>query len=566
MDSQSVYNKARDALKQWNEQLKSRILRSNSCLMHSYSILFADDLQFIEQLKQFANRVAAELEPVVAENNLNENLPELSQFNSIGERHDRVIHHPSYVQAGDIIYSTGLMEFLRHPGQMKKTLALFILSSHAGEAGHNCPIACSAGIIRILTKSPLKNNDFYMEKLLAPSFTHNFTGAQFLTEIQGGSDVGANATIAFQDEKKSWRIVGEKWFCSNANADLILLTARTNPQASGTKGLSLFMVPAKLDDDTDNRYKLRRLKQKIGTRSMATAEIDFEGALAYLIGNANDGIHLVMENVLHLSRLFNAFSVLGMTRRAYQIAYYYACNREAFGRKIIAYPLVKEHLARIKADLMAMLASSFHMVDLQDSFDSKSENAIDEKQKYLLRTLANLNKYFTAKHAVEHIHHCLDVLAGNGTIESFSSLPRLLRDCIVCENWEGTHFTLWMQILRDILRFEVDEIFLDHLRSLLEKIKKTRYKELFNKQIISLKTHFIFLKSLSNEQQTLHIKEIVEKMAALMAAISLAIEVQQGKPPIAKKACLDLFIQSYFLEKENGEQYLKLLETIFAQE
>ncbi|MCE3044746.1 acyl-CoA dehydrogenase family protein [Legionella sp. 16cNR16C] len=566
MGNQSVYQKTRNDLRQWNEQLKAKILSENSCLMHSYSILFAKDKAFIEQLKQFANQVAFDLEPCVSENNLDENLPKLSHFNAIGEGYEQVIHHPSYIKAGNIIYGSGLMRFLRHPGEMKKTLALFLLSSHAGEAGHNCPIACSAGIIRILNIKPLKNNEFFMNKLLAPSFDDNYTGAQFLTEIQGGSDVGANASLAFQDEQKNWRIAGEKWFCSNANADLILLTARIDAQETGTRGLGLFLLPRQLKDGKDNHFRIRRLKQKIGTRSMATGEIDFDGSLAFLIGDVGEGIHLVMENVLHLSRIFNAFSVLGMTRRAYQIAYHYACNRDAFGKKIIQYPLVKEHLAKIKAELVAMLASAFYMVELQDEFDLNTGKEEDKKQQYLLRTLANLNKYFTAKHAVNNIHHCIDILAGNGTIESFSSLPRLLRDCIVCENWEGTHFTLWMQTLRDILRFKVDEIFLEHLLGLLKRIKKIEYKELFSRQILTLETHFTFLKSISSEQQTLHIREVIEKMSSVLAAMTLTLEVQHEKSPISKKACLDLFIHLYLEEKGNGEQYMKLLEIVISHE
>lgn len=170
---------------------------------------------------------------------------------------------------------------------------------------------------------------------------------------------------------------------------------------------------------------------------------------------------------------------------------------------------MKEHLAQIKAKLVAMLASAFYMVGLQDEFDKNAGKNEDKKQQYLLRTLANLNKYFTAKHAVNNIHHCIDILAGNGTIESFSALPRLLRDCIVCENWEGTHFTLWMQTLRDILRFKVDEIFLDHLLGQLKKSKKMSIKNcLANKSWLSKRIlpflnpfpvnckHCIFAKSL----------------------------------------------------------------------
>ncbi|WP_133129305.1 acyl-CoA dehydrogenase family protein [Legionella yabuuchiae] len=565
MVEMNAYETAREQFKTWEKQLKENILRPESNLMHTYCFYLSEDTHFLNALQTFASQVAKELEPIVRENNQDEHLPRLQQYDAIGERKDVVNHNPLYVKAGDIIYGSGLMGYLNKPGQMLKTLSLFILSSHAGEAGHNCPIACSAGVMRILNHhSDLKENDEWVEKLSLPSFRENFTGAQFLTEIQGGSDVGANASYAYQDEEGHWRITGEKWFCSNANAELILMTARFDQTIAGTKGLGLFLVPQTLPNGSPNHYRIRRLKQKFGTRSMATAEVDFEHALTYPMGKLEQGINLVMENVLHLSRIFNAFSVLGMARRAYQIAYYYALNRQAFEHKIIDYPLVKESLATIKADITAMIASVFHMACLQDDFDSSSTSQQSQEKQLLLRTLANINKYFTAKYSVENIHHCLDVLAGNGTIESFSSLPRLLRDCIVCENWEGTHFVLWMQVLKDIHRFHVDDIFLSHLRALsVQQPKDSSYKSVFEGKIQALEQSLAHLKSLPLEEQTLTFKAIVESMATLLAALSLAREVQDESAPSEKKACLELFVQRYLIQETlTFERHMNLINRV----
>ncbi|STX41387.1 Acyl-CoA dehydrogenase [Legionella donaldsonii] len=567
MNVDKDYQQARTDFQTWRQQLQENILRPNSSLMHTYQCYFSQQPDFMQQLSRFALQVAEQLEPLVVENNLDANLPKIEQYNAIGERHDRVIHHPSYVAAGDLIYGSGLMRYLLTAGQMQKTLSLFLLSAHAGEAGHNCPIACSAGVIRILSHySQLKQTKYYLDKLTEPAFSQNYTGAQFLTEIQGGSDVGANAAYAYQDNEGQWRISGEKWFCSNANADLILLTARYDQQVSGTRGLGLFLLPSQLSDGKPNQFKLRRLKQKIGTRSMATAEIDFEAAFAYPMGEMAQGINLVMENVLHLSRIFNAFSVLGMARRAYQIAYYYAVNRAAFQHKIIKYPLVKETLAHIKAENTALLASIFHMVHLQDELDANPQQEHAKTQQLLLRTLANINKYYTAKRTVENVHHCLDILAGNGTIESFSSLPRLLRDCIVCENWEGTHFTLWMQTLRDINKFQVDELFLAHLLQLLNQVKESsQHKLTLQENIVVLAEKIKVMKRVSAEEQSLQIQEIIEKMAILHAALTLVLELQVGNPPEAKKGALDLFMQKHI--NKNGypyTDYIGLLNAILA--
>ncbi len=556
----NAYETQRQDFSAFNQQLKNNILLDHCNLMHTLKSVFKDEPEFIKQVQDFSVMVSHELETVVSENNLEANLPKVEHYNAIGERCDRVIHHPTYVAAGNIIYGSGLMKHLLQPGEMLKTLSLFLMSSHVGEAGHNCPIACSAGAMRVLANySSLEDTSVYMEKLAEPSFTDNYTAAQFLTEIQGGSDVGTNACRAeFKDNQ--WLISGEKWFCSNANAEVILMTARFDENISGTKGLGLFLVPAKLENGNPNHYKIRRLKQKIGTRTMATGEIDFEAAIAYPMGEVADGIHIVMENVLHLSRIFNAFSVMGMARRAQQIAFYYAQHRATFGHKIIDYPLVLEALAWVKAENTALIASIFRMVKLQDAFDLNAQR--NSETHLLLRTLANLNKYFTAKRSVENIHHCLDILAGNGTIESFSTLPRLLRDCIVCENWEGTHFVLWMQTLKDIHKFSVDLIFIDYMNQLLKEVSIPQYQNILREHLNLLAQQATKLKNLPAEEQSLHIKSLIEKMAEINAATALVLEVQQGAPE-SKKASLDLFILRYFQKEELPfAEYKKLLKKI----
>ena len=339
-------------------------------------------------------------------------------------------------------------------------------------------------------------------------------------------------------------IKGEKWFCSNADAELILLTARYDEKYSRTKGLGLFLVPARLDNGEPNRYTLRRLKDKIGTRSMASGEIDFHGAYAITAGPLTEGFKTVMENVLHISRLFNSFCVIGMARRAYHIAYSYAQHRIAFGRPIIQYPLVQENLARIKAENTALLASIFATTQLQDDFDLGKLKG--EEVKLLLRLLANINKYLSASWSVDHIHHSLDVLAGNGAIESFSSIPRLFRDIIVCENWEGTHNTLRMQILKDIERYKIDEIFLRHVE---EALAKTSFKEkdqiLLKEYLNMLKNDLQILKTADPELKSLQIKSIVDQMGFLYASINLLAEAV-GKKDLenkSKRLCFDYLMK-----------------------
>lgn len=569
MQQLSANQIGRQELEDWQQALAQNIYVNDLDFQHSIAFYLTNSsAKLAKELKDYAQKVIKELDPLVIENNLAINLPRLDAYDGIGNRIDKIIHHPTYAAAGDIIYGANILARMSKPGGISEACAFFFLSSQTGEAGHHCPLACSAGIVRVLQKiKSFPQKKFYLEKLLAPSYAENFTGAQFLTEIQGGSDVGKNATIASQDEKGQWLINGEKWFCSNADAELIFVTARFNAKITGTQGLGLFLIPAQLENGAKNHYTLRRLKDKLGTRSMASAEIDFNDAVAIPMGPVEDGFPMVMENVLHISRLLNTFSVLGMGRRAYTIAKFYADHRQAFGHAIVEYPLVKENLARIKAENTALLAAIFATTKLQDDADKRKSN---DQTKLLLRLLANLNKTISALWTVDHIHHSIDMLAGNGAIESFSILPRLFRDSIVCENWEGTHNTLRMQILRDILKYKIDEIYLKFMQQELAKIPDPESrKKTLTQSLAILTTHFETLKSLTSELQTLQMPAITERMLSTFAALNLLVEAhdqQTSQHTTSKLACFDYFVLLHLSTApiEYNQNYLALINKIIS--
>ena len=540
-ETQSANKIGRDALAAWQKAIHSNVYRSDADFIHSIQFCFAEQSSQIHaELTHFGELIATQLEPLVAENHLADNLPRIEAYNGIGQSIEKIIHHPSYQQAGDIIYGSRLLSHLTNPGGLRHCLSLFFLSSQAGEAGHNCPIACSAGILRVLQKvGDFPNKSHFIEKLIAPSYQDNFTGAQFLTEVQGGSDVGLNATYA-QQENSQWRIYGEKWFCSNANAELIFVTARFDNNTPGTRGLGLFLIPARWNNHR-NHYTFRRLKDKLGTRTLATAEVDFHGAYAYPMG-LEDGFRLMMENVLHISRLFNSFCVLGMARRAYGIARAYAHYRTAFSESIIHYPAVKETLASIKAENNAMLAGLFATADLQDQYDRS--NAHDDKMSLLLRLLVNIQKYLTAKWSVQHTHHALDILAGNGTIETFSAIPRLLRDCIICENWEGTHNVLHLQVLKDLHKYAIDKLYFNYLYEQIARLdQQSPYTEMINKAIQDFEKELADFRQLDNQLQLLRIHLIIDRMTILFCLLHLlfeALDQLKTQNSASKLDCLQL--------------------------
>lgn len=533
---EDVTQTARQALYAWDQDLKKNIFLNDLDYIAACQFYLGDLYTLLQKkLEAIGDMVPKKLEPLVQYNNLDEQLPKIKAFDSFGTFTNDVTHHPAYLAAGELIYQTGMMSELKVPGRLTAFMAQFFLSSEAGEAGHHCPMACSAGIIRVLRQ--LKNfqhRDAFLEKLTEPSFQHNYTGAQFITEIQGGGDVGLNTTKALPDGDY-YRIDGEKWFCSNAGCELMFVTARFNESLPGTKGLGLFLVP-KLWDGINNFFTINRLKTKIGTRSMATGEITFHGAYAFKVGTLEDGFRYAMNDVLHLSRIFNSFSVLAMSRRAYFIAKYYAKHRIAFSHPIIEYPLVQESLAIIKAENEVMLAGAFYITRLQDAED----NASDKAQRVLLRVLVNLQKFFTAVRAHEHIHTALSILGGNGAIETFSSIPRLLRDCIVCENWEGSQNVLQMQIYKDIFKYDAFHVFMNYLRGEINELEACR--QTLDEWAQKLEDMFLEFKALSEALQILQINPLTEAMAIFFNAVALAKEISMNKQ---KKKYLEFFIKRY---------------------
>ena len=554
-ETQPANQIARENLAQWQQTLTKNIYTNNQAFQHSISMRYPETTELAIELTHFATQISQKLLPLVAENNYRYNWPRLEAYDAIGQRIDQIVHHPNYLAAGNIIYGSKMLKYLSQPGNLLKSFCFLYLSGHAGEAGHNCPAACSAGIIRVLQKYPeTPQANFYLKKLTEPSYQTNFTGAQFLTEIQGGSDVGKNAVFATQNKQQQWHISGEKWFCSNANADLILMTARYDEKIAGTKGLGLFLLPTKLENGQHNYFTLRRLKEKIGTCSMASAEIDFHQAIAYPIGKVEDGFQIVMENVLHISRFFNTFVMLGMVREAYLIALSYAKHRHAFGNLIINFPLVTEQLAIIKAENLAIQAAAVTAVHLQDAadLDKRHNKDID----LLLRILANINKYISALWGVNHIHHCIDILGGNGAIESFSALPRLLRDSIVCENWEGTHNTLRVQTLRDIHKYHIDIILLEHIQNILISLAEDTRKEQLLQFLTVVKNGCATLKKSTAILQSMMIKTVFDQLSILYLATCLLKEAQhqlESTNSLEKQLGFDLFYRLHI--EKSGDQY-----------
>jgi acyl-CoA dehydrogenase len=347
---------------------------------------------------------------------------------------------PAYHRAGRAVWASGIVG-----ADAREQASLFYLLAQAGEGGHACPVVCTAGLVRALrTTATDELRERFLPPLLERDYDRAHRGAQFLTERHSGSDVGANRVEARRDGD-AWRLYGEKWFCSVADADQFLVTARPEGGPEGTRGIGCFLVARE-----DGGFRIRRLKEKLGTRALATGEIEFEGAVAYPLGPLEEGFRTAV-GVLNTSRWLNAVGSAALMRRAYLVAAGFAGEREAFGHRISEFPLVRENLAVMKAEADAALASTTELTELVDKID---RGVAGEDDLSWHRLLVNANKVVTSLAATRVVRRGIETLGGNGTIEDFSPLPRLWRDAIVFESWEGTHNVLCAQVLRDLAKLD----------------------------------------------------------------------------------------------------------------
>ena len=431
-----TFDDARRDLEAWRADFPDDLFGADASLRALLDrVLPADRVAALARdASRFGRAVVDTVGPACARYEHRAHLPELARYDSIGRRVEAVRFDPDYHRAGAAVWQSGLVAQSGTPGRAYEQATLLYLLSLEGEAGHACPAVCTIGLARALRRvADPAIRDRFLPPLLDTEYVHAQRGSQFLTEVQGGSDVGANATVARPQADGSYAITGEKWFCSVADAQQFLVTARVPDGPPGTRGLGCFVIPRLLDGEP-NGFVLRRLKEKLGTRGMASGEIDLEGARAWPIGAVENGFRTVVGIVLN-----------------------------AFGRPIDEFPSTRATIADLRVMWLGALHLVFALTALEDRIDSAS--ADDEITVYH-RFLVNATKYALSVDATAAARSAIEVLGGNGTIEEFSVLPRLYRDSIVYESWEGTHNVLVAQVLADLHRLPIIEVVADRLGKL----------------------------------------------------------------------------------------------------
>ena len=382
------------------------------------------------------------------------NPPKLITHDRTGERVDNIDYHHSYRKLQQLGYGGGIVAASYEPalaaerGDAPKTLTfgLGYLFGQA-EAGMYCPVCMTDGAAYLLSKfgtSELKAR--FLPRLGTTNMDQVFTGAMFLTEKQGGSDVGQITTIAKGGKGvpgETVQLHGDKWFCSNVDADVIMILARPEGATAGTRGLGLYVLPRHLENGQRNTYRVNRIKDKLGERSFPSGEVTLEGATAYLLGGPGEGFQQ-MTVMLNLSRLYNAVASVAVMRRAVVESIAWAEERVAFGKRVIEHPLMAETLMDMACEQRLALNWAFRGVSLMDRLETGRATEDDRRT---LRMLTPLLKYVLGKLAVSLASEGVEALGGNGYIEDWP-LARVLRDAQVLPIWEGTTNILVLDTFR----------------------------------------------------------------------------------------------------------------------
>ncbi|PKL39121.1 MAG: acyl-CoA dehydrogenase [Spirochaetae bacterium HGW-Spirochaetae-1] len=338
----------------------------------------------------------------------------------------------------------------------EKLIGMYIIYQNS-EAGIACPLTCTEGLVKLLEKyADTPETKRILLHCKEGIDGHVAIGAQYLSEIQGGSDVGANILEAVQ-EKGSWRLYGTKFFCSATHADYAVVTAKPH----GSEKIALFVVPSWLPGNREkeirNGYTIDRIKWKMGTCELTTAELTFNGAVAYPVGPLDKGLANVVGIVLTYSRLtVGLASGAGMARN-YREAKKYSEFRDAFTMRIGAFPLVKLQLREMDTISRRTTAGSFKLYSeflgleggLKGGLASDESPAMRQKR-FNVRELIMLQKITAAADSTDLTRRAMSIFGGHGVMEDFSSLPRFYRDAAINELWEGPRNVLITQIHNDV--------------------------------------------------------------------------------------------------------------------
>jgi acyl-CoA dehydrogenase len=383
--------------------------------------------------------------------------PWLRMFDRGGARVDEILYPPEYWRMLKHGYRAGVLWRVFEQNSLIPAYLLLYATAFY-DPGLACPYTVSLSTVSSLSK--------YAEAELKARFLPRmlqrddsvWQGATWMTEIKGGSDLGAAVeTVAKRDANK-WRLTGDKYFASNAGAELAVVAARPEGAPQNVRGLSLYLVPRRGEDGQLN-YQIRRLKDKIATRSVPTGEVEFRHSEGWLLGRGDQGIYSILE-VLNLSRVANSVASVALAQRAIADAYSFAQQRMAFGKPIIEHPLLRRQFEDRLQGLRATSRLAWEAVCLLDKVWLEKPPYSENYQ--LFRLVAHLAKYWTAEFAVQTAKWAMEVYGGVGTLQEYR-VERWLREAMILAIWEGTSHRQMLDGLEVMQRKSAHRLLFQHL-------------------------------------------------------------------------------------------------------
>jgi acyl-CoA dehydrogenase len=373
------------------------------------------------------------------------NEPVLTQWDPWGQRVDTVVVTPLWREAERLatkhgLVGTGYERALGRYARLAQFLKVYLF--HPSSDVYTCPLAMTDGAARCLLASGSRElQERAIPRLTSRDPATSWTSGQWMTETTGGSDVGRSETRAVA-EHEGWRLYGRKWFTSAVTSQMALTLARPVGNPAGGKGLAMFYLEVRDGDGRLNGIRVERLKDKLGTRKVPTAELLLDGTRATLVGAPLNGTRSI-EPMLAVTRMWNSVCAIACMRRGLALARSYARQRKAFGQPLDKLPLHVDTLAGLEAETWGAFLMTFLLVELNGRQDA---GEIDDQQRALLRLLTPLTKLVTGKQAVAVVTEVIESFGGAGYVED-TGLPQLLRDTHVLPIWEGTTNVLALDAL-----------------------------------------------------------------------------------------------------------------------
>jgi alkylation response protein AidB-like acyl-CoA dehydrogenase len=408
-------------------------------------LLPAEVLREVQPSLRGMGRLSAELYPAQLADRLSE--PVLTQWDAWGNRVDRIELTPLWRTAERIAAEHGVVAtaYERAHGRFSRIhqFALAYLFTPSTDI-YACPLAMTDGAARVLLDSGNRELiDRAVPHLTSRDPAAFWTSGQWMTETAGGSDVGRSETEARQGADAGWRLHGRKWFTSAATSQMALTLARPAGNPPGGRGLALFYVETRDEGGLLRGIRIDRLKDKLGTRKLPTAELTLDGTPAIPVFGLSDGVRNIAP-MLNVTRTWNAVSAAALMRRGLALAEDYARRRSAFGATLAEQPLHADTLAGLRAEWMGGLHLTFRVAEL---LGAQEAGELDDGGRALLRVLTPLAKLTTARQAVAVASEVVEAFGGAGYVED-TGIPTLLRDAQVLSIWEGTTNVLSLDTLR----------------------------------------------------------------------------------------------------------------------